>query len=77
MLTPIVNLLYSDRLASMLYDVTRIQFPSACRGGKAANANEGTKKTHYECRRVLLVVDDEKCERSVSVHSSSSVGEVL
>lgn len=54
-----MNLFYSDRLASMLYDVIRIQFPSACYGGKAADTNEGMKKTHYEYRIRPLVVDGE------------------
>lgn len=47
----------------MLYDVTRIPFASAYRGGKAASSNEAMKITHYEYDGVLLVVDDERTKR--------------
>lgn len=72
-LTPIVNLLFSDRLASVLYDVTRIQLPRGCGGGKAVNTEEKVKTMHCKDRKPLVVASEQR-ESSVIVFDYSFVG---
>lgn len=42
--------LYPDRLASVPYDITKIQLPSGCYGGKAANTKEEIKDNALRIR---------------------------
>lgn len=71
-----MNLLYSDRLASVLDDVTRIQLPSGCGGGKAANTDEKVKTAHCKYGILPLVVASEQIKLLVIVFSDSFVSRV-